>query len=96
MSEKNEERPREVAGAPKVRPSHIAYQVDQGSDEKSYFSRVGAAFAHRDGQGFNVKLKSFPVDGQIVLRAPKDRLEATRSDSDRSHQQRTHHGDRER
>ena len=57
-------------------PSHIAYQVREGEDGKSFFNRVGSAFEHKDGQGFNVLLDSVPVDGRVTLRTPKERLEA--------------------
>lgn len=54
-------------------PSHIAYQVREGKDEKSFFTRVGVAFVHRDGKGFNILLDAMPVDGKITLRElPED------------------------
>lgn len=55
-------------------PSHIAYQVREGAEGKAYFNRVGSAFAHNDGKGFNLILDSLPVDGRVTLRAPQDRL----------------------
>lgn len=58
------------------KPSHIAYQVRDGGEGKSYFNRVGSAFAHGDGKGFNVILDSTPVDGKVTLRTPQDRLNA--------------------
>jgi len=33
---------------------------------------VGAAWAHKDGKGFNLKLETFPIDGRIVLRLPQE------------------------
>ncbi len=48
-------------------PTHIAYRVNKGG-EKSYWSRIGVAFAHKDGKGFNVILESLPIDGKITLR----------------------------
>jgi len=32
------------------RPSHIAYQVREGEENKSYFNRIGAAWTHKDGE----------------------------------------------
>lgn len=61
------------------RPSHLAYQVSEGQEGKSYFNKVGAAFAHRDGQGYNVVLDSVPVDGRVTLRTPQERLEELRN-----------------
>lgn len=60
------------------RPSHIAYQVRDGAEGASHFNRIGSAFAHKDGQGFNLKLDSVPVDGRITLRTAKERSSATK------------------
>ena len=64
-------------------PSHVAYQVNKGEDGKAYFNRVGSAFEHRDGQGYNVVLDSVPVDGRVTLRTPQERLQAMREDTER-------------
>lgn len=61
-----------------TRPSHFAYQVRQGDDGKGHFNRIGAAFPHKDGQGFNLALSAMPFDGKVTLRTPKERLEAKR------------------
>ena len=37
--------------------------------------RLGVAFAHEDGKGFNIVLDCFPVDGKIALREPKAKEE---------------------
>ena len=47
-------------------PSHIAYQVKEGKD-KSYFTRIGVAFAHKNSTGFNILLDSVPLDGKVTL-----------------------------
>lgn len=52
-------------------PSHIAWHVT-GNDNKKFWSRVGAAWAHKDGKGFNLQLETFPIDGRIVLRLPQE------------------------
>lgn len=62
------------------RPSHFAYQVSEGQDGKSYFNKIGAAFEHKDGQGYNVTLDSVPVDGRVSLRTPLERLDQLRSE----------------
>lgn len=60
------------------RPSFGAYQVNEGKDGESYFNRVGAAFAHKDGKGHTIQLDALPLDGRIVLRTPQDRVKETR------------------
>ncbi len=49
-------------------PSHIAYQVREGKNGKSNWNRIGAAWMHKDGEGFRVQLDSIPVNGQVELR----------------------------
>ncbi|WP_300379457.1 hypothetical protein [Henriciella sp.] len=67
----------------KKRPSFDAFHVKEGADDKSYFNRVGVAFAHRDGEGHTIQLDSVPVDGRIILRTPKERLEDAREEKPR-------------
>jgi hypothetical protein len=56
-------------------PTHIAYYVRDGKD-KGFFTRIGAAWPHRDGKGFNIKLDGLvPLDGQMTLRIVGDKKE---------------------
>lgn len=55
-------------------PTHIAYQVREGDDNKSYFNRIGAVWTHKDGEGFNIQLDSMPVDGKVTVRSVQDRI----------------------
>jgi hypothetical protein len=41
---------------------------------KSYFNRIGAAFANKDGEGHNMEFDSLPVDGRVTIRTPRERL----------------------
>ena len=52
-------------------PTHIAYQVKEGK-LGSYWTRIGVAFAHKDGNGFSILLESVPLDGKISLRAASE------------------------
>lgn len=51
-------------------PSHIAYQVRTRPDSQSVWTRIGGAWPHADGQGFNIRIEAVPLDGTIVLRVP--------------------------
>jgi hypothetical protein len=53
-------------------PSHIAYQVREGNG-KGYFTRIGAAWPHKDGKGFSVQLDAVPLDGRITLRVATEK-----------------------
>ena len=55
---------------PGRKPAYHAYQVRDGSNGKSYWNRVGAAWPNRAG-GFTLQLESIPLDGRIVLQPPK-------------------------
>ena len=74
QQDRNEER------APK-RPSFIAYHVREGEDQKAYSNRIGAAFAHKDGQGHDILLDATPVDGRVTIRTPQERSGDDRNDS---------------
>jgi hypothetical protein len=57
------------------RPSHRVYAVTKG-DKRNYWREIGAAFAHGDGDGFNLKLDYLPLNGaDIVIRKPKAEAE---------------------
>jgi len=50
-------------------PDYIAYSVrDRGQDKDAAWNRVGAAWQHRDGKGYDVQLDATPVDGRVTLR----------------------------
>jgi hypothetical protein len=34
------------------------------------WTKIGAAFPHKEGIGFSVELKAFPVDGRLVVLPP--------------------------
>jgi hypothetical protein len=56
--------------APKA-PDFVAYHV-LTKGEKTFWNRVGASWLHHDGNGMSLQLETVPVDGRIVLRAPRD------------------------
>jgi hypothetical protein len=54
-------------------PSHIAYQVRDREGQKGFWTRIGSAWAHQDGSGFNIQLECVPLDGRIVLRVATEK-----------------------
>ena len=56
-------------------PSHIAYQVRDREGKKGFWTRIGSAWAHADGQGFNIQLEVVPLDGRITLRVASEKKE---------------------
>ncbi len=61
------------AGAPGKKPTHIAYHVREAGPDKSFWNRIGVAWAHQDGQGFNIQLESVPLDGRVALRVATEK-----------------------
>ncbi|QDV90566.1 hypothetical protein RAS2_16460 [Phycisphaerae bacterium RAS2] len=54
-------------------PSHVAYHVRDREGGNGFWTRIGAAWAHADGKGFNVQLEVAPLDGRIVLRVATEK-----------------------
>jgi hypothetical protein len=52
-------------------PSYSAYTVVEREGQDDYWLNIGAAFAHQDGEGFNIMLQALPINGKVVLRPPK-------------------------
>ena len=58
------------------RPTHIAYHVRDGKNgDRAFFTRIGVAWPHKDGQGFNIQLEVAPLDGRISLRVASEKKE---------------------
>lgn len=53
-------------------PSHVVYHVRDREGGKGLWTRIGSAWAHGDGKGFNVQLDVAPLDGRITLRIASD------------------------
>jgi hypothetical protein len=56
-------------------PSHVAYQVRDRDGKKGFWTRIGSAWAHADGKGFNIQLECVPLDGRITLRVASEKKE---------------------
>ena len=59
-------------------PSHIAYAVEDGRDDKSHWHKIGAAWPAK-GDGLSLRLSAVPIDGHVVLRS-REELERLRSE----------------
>jgi|HubBroStandDraft_4_1064222.scaffolds.fasta_scaffold826185_2 hypothetical protein len=79
-------------------PAYRAFTVIKREAQDDFWLPIGAAFAHQNGDGFNVVLQALPIsdgDGtcKIVLRPPKDDAgasdektkQAVRHENDRGH-----------
>ena len=48
-------------------PGFQAWHITKKGDN-SFWTKVGAAWSHRDGKGLSLQLSIIPMNGQIVLR----------------------------
>lgn len=53
-------------------PTHVAYHVRDREGGKGFWTRIGSAWAHSDGKGFNIQVETAPLDGRITLRTVAD------------------------
>ena len=60
------------------KPSHRLYRVN-GDGENANWTPIGAAWLHRDGNGFSIACDAVPLQGRIVMRMITERpaIEAT-------------------
>jgi hypothetical protein len=49
-------------------PTHFAYNVRNREGGDNYWIRIGSAWAHADGNGFNIQIETVPLDGRVALR----------------------------
>ena len=47
-----------------------AFQISEGKDGKSHWTRIGMAFVNKDGS-LNVYLDALPLDGKLQIRDRK-------------------------
>ena len=51
-------------------PDFHVFTSRKGSDDKTYYNRVGAAW-NVSNDGISIKLDALPVDGSLVMFPPK-------------------------
>src|ERR1700686_2982584 len=55
------------------KPAYEIFVVREGSNKKSYFIKIGAAWPTKSGSGYNADLIALPVDGKFILLPPKNK-----------------------
>jgi hypothetical protein len=74
MNNRNQQTGRTTAPAEATVPTYLnVFTVEEhegdGKAQKRW-TRIGAAFPHKDGVGFSIELKAFPMDGRLVALPP--------------------------
>jgi hypothetical protein len=52
-------------------PSHDVFSVreyEKHGKKESFWTKLGVAFAHKDGKGLDITLQAIPIDGRLVCR----------------------------
>ena len=52
------------------RPTHSVFVVE-GEGESAFWTKIGSAWQHEDGEGLNLQLLAVPLGGRLVIRKPK-------------------------
>jgi len=55
------------------------FETTDGKTARNW-TKIGVAFPHSDGTGFNVQLKALPLDGKFVVRPPNAEREDAASE----------------
>lgn len=56
-------------------PTHVAYHVRNREGGEGFWTRIGSAWQHADGNGFNVQIETVPLDGRITFRVASEKTE---------------------
>jgi hypothetical protein len=52
-------------------PTHGVFVIE-GEGDATFWHRIGAAWAHKDGLGFNIAVAAIPLSGGLVVRANRE------------------------
>lgn len=76
MNNRNQQTARVQAPAP-AEASSLTYlnvftveEYESNGKTLKKWTRIGAAFPHKEGLGFSIELKAFPIDGRLVVLPP--------------------------
>lgn len=50
---------------PNSKPDFTVYTVE---GDKAFWTKIGAAWRHRDGDGLNITLTALPLNGRLTIR----------------------------
>jgi len=67
----------QAPAAPKYLGVFVTEDYQSNGEDKTSYTRVGAAFPHRNGSGFNIQIQEgISVSGQLVALPPRPREES--------------------
>jgi hypothetical protein len=57
-------------GATWLNALSVEHFTDAKGNPARRWTKIGVAFPHKEGPGFNVELKALPIDGRVILLPP--------------------------
>ena len=65
---------RTPAPAPASAPTYLnvftVEEYESNGKTGKRWTKIGAAFPHKEGSGFSIELRAFPIDGRLVVLPP--------------------------
>jgi hypothetical protein len=58
------------AAAPTYFNVFTVEEFETNGKKGNSWTKIGAAFPHKEGLGFSIELKAFPIDGRLVVLPP--------------------------
>jgi hypothetical protein len=66
--------PTQLSALPSAAPTYLnvftVEEYESNGKTGKRWTKIGAAFPHKEGIGFSIELKAFPVDGRLVVLPP--------------------------
>ena len=56
----------------RTKPDLYAFTIEKRGDDRPFYTRIGAAWAHERGGGYTIRLNALPIGREVVLFPPKD------------------------
>jgi hypothetical protein len=71
----------------------VTRKYKDGKEEKTYFTKVGAMWPHKKGDGFNIILEALPITGELVCFPPKEKEDKQEEKSSKRESRKTRDDD---
>ena len=77
MAARRNQRSEQAPAAPKYLGVFVTEDYQSNGEDRTSYTRVGAAFPHKKGSGFNIQIQDgISVSGQLVALPPRPRQTA--------------------
>jgi len=78
MAARRNQKSEQAPAAPKFLGVFVTEDYQRNGEDRTSYTRVGAAFPHKKGSGFNIQIQDgISVSGQLVALPPRPRQTAS-------------------